>query len=94
MSAGLTLIGETMGQYDFDQSVTVVITDSKSNCDQTVEAFQNVLREKYGRSMDGCVLGFNILVGDDGNFTDFAGSLVDMARVNSGDSNIAPCPRL
>jgi hypothetical protein len=144
MSAGLTLIGETMGQYDFDQSVTVVITDgtfttdywarnqclnedytysdeyirkmgplfyvvigsgldpsnmsddpdAKSDCDQTVEAFQAVLKEKYGRSMDGCVLGFNILVGEDGNFTDFAGSLVDMARVNSGDSDIAPCPRL
>ena len=89
MSAGLTLIGETMGQYDFDQSVTVVeplLTKP--------ELKRNVLREKYGRSMDGCVLGFNILVGDDGNFTDFAGSLVDMARVNSGDSNIAPCPRL
>jgi len=144
MSAGLTLIGETMGQYDFDQSVTVVITDgtftSKSSargqcmnnaftytdefirkmgplfyvvigsamddnnigagvsemteCDMTVEAFQSVLREKYNRNMDGCVLGFNILVGDDGNFSDFAGSLVDMARVNSGDSDLTPCPRL
>lgn len=144
MSDGLNLIYETVGMYDFDQAVTVVITDgtfvtessarnqcmnsgyphtdetirkmgplfyvvigsamdeynmgsdtnAKSQCDQTVEAFQSVLKEKYNRNMDGCVLGFNILVGDDGNFTDFAGSLVDMARVNSGDSDITPCPRL
>lgn len=145
IGAGLNLIGETMGQYDFDQSVTVVITDGsftslssaqnqilnrdytyndnfirsmgptfyviigstnaeqaalpqsqrdETVADESVKSFQQALFEEYKKPMDGCVLGFNILLGEDGNFSDFAGSLVDMARVNSGDSDITPCPRI
>ena len=40
------------------------------------------------------VMAFDVVVGEDGNFTDFAGTLVDMARVNSGDSEITECPRV
>lgn len=145
IGAGLNLIGKTMGEYDFDQSVTVVITDGSFKevsmaqsqilnrgytyndnfiramgptfyviigstnaeqaalpqsqrvvtvADKSVTNFQEALKNEYNRSMDGCVLGFNILLGEDGNFSDFAGSLVDMARVNSGDSDITPCPRI
>ena len=123
-----------MGQYDFDQSVTVVIGDGsypnpgrvrqeilnrsyeytdneiramgplfyviigseaqKENSDTAVASFKSALREEYKKNMDGCVLGFNIVVGEDGNFADFAGTLVDMARVNSGDSDITPCPTI
>ena len=39
-------------------------------------------------------MGFSVVVGEDGNFTDFAGTLVDMARVNSGDSDIVACPKI
>ena len=134
MGAGLQILGETMGQYDFDQSVTVVIGDGsypnpsrvrqeilnrsyeytdneiramgplfyviigseaqKENSDTAVASFKSALREEYKKNMDGCVLGFNIVVGEDGNFADFAGTLVDMARVNSGDSDITPCPTI
>lgn len=59
-----------------------------------VQSFRTALTQEYGKPMDGCVLGFNIVVGEDGNFADFAGTLVDMARVNSGDSDITPCPSI
>jgi len=59
-----------------------------------VRNFKTALTEEYGQPMDGCVLGFNILVGEGGTFANFAGTLVDMARVNSGDSDITPCPRV
>lgn len=134
IGAGLNLLGETMGEYDFDQSVTVVITDgsftntnqaknqilntaytyndnqiramgpvfyviigaetTEEDTEASITSFQEALKQNYGQPMDGCVLGFNIVVGEDGNFADFAGTLVDMARVNSGDSDITPCPRI
>lgn len=134
MGAGLNLLGQTMGQYDFDQSVTVVIGDGsypstdrvrseilepsyeyndrqiremgplfyviigseamEEQANLAVKNFKTTLRQEYGKNMDGCVLGFNIVVGEDGNFSDFAGTLVDMARVNSGDSDITPCPTI
>ena len=134
IESALDLVGVTLEGYEFDQCVTVLITDGsfqstsaaetaifnhaytyndkqirqmgplfyvvlgspldKARSDLSVLSFQNALKEHYGRSMDGCVMAFDVVVGEDGNFTDFAGTLVDMARVNSGDSEIAECPRV
>ena len=132
IAAGLNMVWDDMQEYDFDQSVTVVITDGtlsksafKSNLfqsggkgdeplrkmgpvfyviigspynqedlDESVKSLREVLSEHYDKDMSGCVLSFALVLGEDGNFTDFAGDLVDMARVNSGDSNLKPCIRL
>ncbi len=134
IQSALDLVGTTLEGYEFDQCVTVLITDGsfssthaadtaifnhaytyndeqirqmgplfyvvlgspldKARSDLSVQSFQNALKEHYNRSMNGCVMAFDVVVGEDGNFTDFAGTLVDMARVNSGDSEIAECPRV
>ena len=134
MDAALNLVGETMEGYEFDQCVTVLITDgsfrnvrnaqsqifnagwkyndegvrtlgplfyvilgSPATADESkksVESIQEALKQHYGKSMDGCVMSFDLVIGEDGNFEDFAGTLVDMARVNSGDSELESCPRI
>ena len=38
--------------------------------------------------MDGFVVDFCVTVGEDGTVAGFAGTLCDMARVNSGDSDL------
>ena len=134
IESALNLLGESMEGYDFDQSVTVLITDGSfkstyaadtaifnkdytyndvdirkmgplfyvvlgapavaNQSEKSVKSFRGALKEQYGRSMDGCVHSFNVVVGEDGNVDDFAGTLVDMVRVNSGDSEIPLCPRI
>ncbi len=132
LNAGLNKVHEDMAAYDFDQAVTIVVTDgqfSKSmaeshlfqsggkgdeplrkmgpvfyvilgssfdtaQLDKSVAAFRDVLAEHYDKDMSGCVLSFGLVMGEDGNFKDFAGDLVDMARVNSGDSDLELCPRI
>ena len=132
--SALNIVGTTLEGYEFDQCVTVLITDGsfgnvysaesaifdsafqyndvdirgmgplfyvvlgsphgKQQQENSVSSFQQALKNHYGRVMDGCVMGFSVVVGEDGNFTDFAGTLVDMARVNSGDSDIVACPKI
>lgn len=134
INKALNLVGTTLEGYDFDQCVTVLITDgsfssvsvvdsqifdsafqyndeqirrmgplfyvvlgspfTKEKSKASVLSFQESLKTHYKRSMNGCVMAFDVVVGEDGNFTEFAGTLVDMARVNSGDSEIAECPRV
>ncbi len=132
LGSGLNLVHDDMAAYDFDQAVTVVVTDGQFNkssaqsmlfqsgglgdeplrkmgpvfyvilgssydttkLDTSVAAFREVLTEHYDKDMSGCVLSFARVMGEDGNFADFAGDLVDMARVNSGDSDLKPCPRI
>ena len=132
VASGINIVGESLEGYDFDQCVTVLITDGSfrgnrnsdlfntnypytdeevrklgplfyviigsDNFEQaqidSVKAFQGTLEEHYKQNMDGCVLGFTVSLGEDGNFADFAGSLVDMAKVNSGESKLKPCPKI
>ena len=49
---------------------------------------KKVLSKEYGRNMDGFVHDFCVTVGADGTVSGFAGTLCDMARVNSGDSDL------
>jgi len=132
LRSGLNLVHKDMAAYDFDQAVTVVITDGQfkkataqshlfqsdgkgdeplrkmgpvfyvilgspydtDRLESSVTSFREVLSEHYGKDMSGCVLSFALVLGADGNFKDFAGDLVDMARVNSGESDLKPCPRI
>jgi hypothetical protein len=132
LGAGLNEVHKDMAAYDFDQAVTVVVTDgqftkdtaqsmlfqsggngdeplrnmgpvfyvilgtsyAEDDLEKSVTAFREVLAEHYKKDMSGCVLSFALVMGEDGNFADFAGDLVDMARVNSGDSDLKPCPRI
>ena len=48
-----------------------------------------VLTEEYGRNMEGFAKTFSVVVGEDGGVAGFAGTLCDMARINSGDSDLA-----
>jgi len=49
---------------------------------------RKVLSKEYKRNMDGFVVDFCVTVGEDGTVDGFAGTLCDMARVNSGDSDL------
>ena len=39
--------------------------------------------------MEGFAKTFSVVVGEDGGVAGFAGTLCDMARINSGDSDLA-----
>ena len=57
--------------------------------DKTKVRIVDVLTEEYGTNMEGFVHTFSVVVGPDGGVAGFAGTLCDMARVNSGDSDLA-----
>ncbi len=57
--------------------------------DATAERITTVLTEEYGRNMSGFAKTFSVVVGEDGGVSGFAGTLCDMARINSGDSDLA-----
>lgn len=57
--------------------------------DKTKVLIVDVLTEEYGTNMEGFVHTFSVVVGPDGGVAGFAGTLCDMARVNSGDSDLA-----
>ena len=57
--------------------------------DETIVIMDKVFSKEYGRNMEGFAKNFVVTVGEDGSVAGFAGSLVDMARVNSGDSDLA-----
>ena len=56
----------------------------KQGADECAKA----LSKDFGRDMSGFVVDFCLTVGKDGSISGFAGKLVDMARVNSGDSDL------
>jgi len=56
----------------------------KEGADECAKA----LSKDFGRDMSGFVMDFCLTVGKDGSIDGFAGKLVDMARVNSGDSDL------
>ena len=55
----------------------------------TVEMMDKVFSKEYGKDMKGFAHDFVVTVGEDGSVAGFAGTLCDMARVNSGDSDLA-----
>ena len=57
--------------------------------DETAERITKVLSEEYGTNMEGFAKTFSVVVGEDGGVAGFAGTLCDMARINSGDSDLA-----
>ena len=61
----------------------------ESDINDTIKMMDKVFSEEYGRNMEGFSKNFVVTVGDDGSVAGFAGTLCDMARVNSGDSDLA-----
>ena len=69
----------------------VVFIANPQNAQEVKEGanvLKKVLSKEYGRNMDGFVHDFCVTVGADGTVSGFAGTLCDMARVNSGDSDL------
>jgi len=60
----------------------------KDQMKQTVKAMDETFTKVYGKDMKGFALDFVVTVGDDGSVAGFAGTLCDIARVNSGDSDL------
>lgn len=61
----------------------------QKDIEETVELMDKVFSKEYGKNMKGFAKDFVVTVGPDGSMTGFAGTLCDMARVNSGDSDLA-----
>ena len=61
----------------------------QSQMKQTVKVMDETFTKIYGKDMSGFALDFVVTVGDDGSVAGFAGTLCDIARVNSGDSDLA-----
>jgi len=61
----------------------------QSEMKQTVKVMDETFTKIYGKDMSGFALDFVVTVGDDGSVAGFAGTLCDIARVNSGDSDLA-----
>jgi len=60
----------------------------EENAKESVKMCEEVFAEEYGRDMKGFFHDFVVTVGPDGSVKSFAGTLCDMARVNSGDSDL------
>ena len=68
---------------------------SQTQLDTTIRVMREALSEYYGRDMEGCVLSFEVMIGDDGDLEEMGGSLVEMAMVNAGlNTKLKPCPRI
>ena len=132
---GINKMVKDLKDYEFDQSVSVIILDGswnsvagvnrmifaegteyndedlrkqgpvfyviiggpydQSTLDTTVKVFRESLTEHYGQEMEGCVLDFAIVIGEDGNMEDMGGALVQMAQINAGiATDLKPCPRI
>jgi len=69
----------------------VVFLANPQNAQEVKEGanvLKKLLSKDYGRNMDGFVHDFCVTVGADGTVSGFAGTLCDMARINSGDSDL------
>lgn len=55
---------------------------TKTNLDNSVKDAQEVLQERYGQNLDDFVKSFAITMDDEGNFKEFAGSLVEISSIN------------
>ena len=63
--------------------------------DTSVQAFRDSLSRHYDRPMDGCVLDFALVIGEDGNMENVGGALVEMAQINAGiNTTLKPCPQI
>ena len=63
--------------------------------DTSVQAFRASLTRHYDRPMEGCVLDFALVIGEDGNMENVGGALVEMAQINAGiNTTLKPCPQI